>query len=90
MVVGFQLFPKVLHNKPCLCLTFFIVRNVGFVSAYLFWSVTNWLHHNKLRHDSQVVEGVIHRRRINTEEKAKVVVDVWGAKFVQFLAALQI
>ena len=27
----------------------------------------------------------MHRRRINTEEKAKVVADVWGTEFVQFL-----
>ena len=29
-----------------------------------------------------------HRRRIETEGKAKVVASVWGAEFVQFLAAL--
>ena len=29
-----------------------------------------------------------HRRRIMTEEKAKVVSSVWGEEFVQFLAAL--
>ena len=28
------------------------------------------------------------RRRMETEDKAKVVVSVWGTKFVQFLAAL--
>ena len=27
-----------------------------------------------------------HRRRINTEEKAKVVAAVWGTEFIQFLA----
>ena len=31
-----------------------------------------------------------HRRRINTEEKAKVVAAVWGTEFIQFLAALAI
>ena len=31
-----------------------------------------------------------HRRRIKTEEKAKVVAAVWGTEFVQFLAALAI
>ena len=31
-----------------------------------------------------------HRRRIKTEEKAKVVISVWGAKFIQFLAALAV
>ena len=28
-----------------------------------------------------------HRRRIETEEKAKVVASVWGEDFIQFLAA---
>ena len=28
-----------------------------------------------------------HRRRIKTEAKAKVVASVWGAEFIQFLAA---
>ena len=31
-----------------------------------------------------------HRRRINTEEKAKVVASVRGAEFIQFLAALAV
>ena len=31
--------------------------------------------------------GKKHRRRINTEEKAKVVAAVWGTEFIQFLAA---
>ena len=31
-----------------------------------------------------------HRRRIKTEEKAKVVVDDWGAESVHFFAALGI
>ena len=31
-----------------------------------------------------------HRRRMETEAKAKVVASVWGAKFVQFLAALAV
>ena len=31
-----------------------------------------------------------HRRRIKTEEKAKVVAAVWGAEFTQFLARLAI
>ena len=30
------------------------------------------------------------RRRIKTEEKAKVVSSVWGAEFIQFLAALAV
>ena len=31
-----------------------------------------------------------HRRRIYTEEKAKVVTAVWGTEFIRFLAALTI
>ena len=31
-----------------------------------------------------------HRRRIKTEEKAKVVPAVWGTEFIQFLAALAV
>ena len=31
-----------------------------------------------------------HRRRIYTEEKAKVVATVWGTEFIQFLATLAI
>ena len=31
-----------------------------------------------------------HTRRINTEEKAKVVAAVWGEEFIQFLAALNV
>ena len=32
----------------------------------------------------------VHRRRINTEGKAKGVAAVWGAEFIQFLASLAI
>ena len=31
-----------------------------------------------------------HRRRIYTEDKAKVVAAVWGTEFIQFLAALAV
>ena len=31
-----------------------------------------------------------HRRRIKTEEKAKVVAAVWGTELIQFLAALAV
>ena len=37
-----------------------------------------------------IVLCVGHRRRINTEEKAKVVAAVWGTKFIKFLAALAV
>ena len=32
----------------------------------------------------------MHRRRLDREAKAKVVASVWGADFVQFLAALAV
>ena len=32
----------------------------------------------------------VHIRRINTEEKAKVIAAVWGAEFIRFLAELAI
>ena len=35
-------------------------------------------------------EGITQRRRMETEEKAKVDASVWGAKFIQFLAALAV
>ena len=34
--------------------------------------------------------GVGHRRRIKTEEKAKVVASVWKDEFIQFLATLAV
>ena len=34
--------------------------------------------------------GLLHRRRIYTESKAKVVVSVWGVEFIKFLAALAV
>ena len=37
-----------------------------------------------------IIYGRQHRRRINTEEKAKVVAAVLGAEFIKFLAALAI
>ena len=35
-------------------------------------------------------QGPAHRRRIESEDKAKVVASVWGAECVQFLAALAV
>ena len=35
-------------------------------------------------------ESVCHRRRIYTEEKAKVVSAVWGTDFIHFLAVLAV
>ena len=34
--------------------------------------------------------NLMHRRRIYTEEKGKVVATVWGTEFIKFLAALAI
>ena len=31
-----------------------------------------------------------HKRRIHTAEKEKVVADVWGKEFIQFLSALAV
>ena len=36
------------------------------------------------------LEGCNHRRRIKTEEMAKVVASVWGKDFIQFLATLAV
>ena len=35
-------------------------------------------------------DTVLHRIRIYTEERAKIVAAVWGTELIQFLAALQI
>ena len=37
-----------------------------------------------------LVKGCSHRRRINTEEKAKVVAAAWVKELIKFLAALAI
>ena len=37
-----------------------------------------------------LTEGLLHRRRIKIEEKAKVVAAIWGTEFIPFLAALTI
>ena len=41
-------------------------------------------HHEKPRFLE--VEHSMHRKRINTEEKAKVVAAVWGTELIRFLA----
>ena len=48
--------------------------------------VTKRLLHNLLTKPLCTV--VHHRRRIKTEEKAKVVVAVWGTELIQFIATL--
>ena len=37
-----------------------------------------------------LLQLVYHRRRMKTEEKAKVVAAVWGTEFMEFLATLAI
>ena len=39
---------------------------------------------------TQIINISAHIRRIKTEEKAKVVVSVWGTEFIQLLAALAV
>ena len=39
---------------------------------------------------SYVKEGCMGRKKLTTEEKAKVVAAVWGTELIQFLAALAI
>ena len=39
---------------------------------------------------SPKVRSVQHRRRINTEQQARVVAAVWGTELIQFLATLAI
>ena len=43
-------------------------------------------------HPKQQVTSVLrsHKRRMETEDKAKVVASAWGAKFIQFLAGLAV
>ena len=43
---------------------------------------------HRLQEDTEDDEN--HRRRIYKEAKAKVIVTVWGAEFIKFLAALAI
>ena len=44
----------------------------------------------KVKLDMPQSESFNHRRRITKKDKAKVVASVWGAEFVQFLAALAV
>ena len=37
-----------------------------------------------------ILMAEMHRRRMKTEEKAKVVATVWGMEFIQLLVALDI
>ena len=44
----------------------------------------------RITYDRMKQVGTTHRRRMEKEEKAKVDASVWGAKFIQFLAALAV
>ena len=51
--------------------------------------VLKWMYRLKIDHlKDKVREYGSHRRRICTEDKGNVVAAVWGAEFIQFLAAL--
>ena len=54
------------------------------LSAHLFqWIIIRWS-------ATQLSKAGEHRRRISTEEKAKVIATVWGTEKIQFLVALAI
>ena len=67
----------------------------GFSSdLFLFWNrvqIRVW-HTKKKLTSVHCPNGIApeHRRKIKTEEKAKVVASVWGAEIVQFLAVLEV
>ena len=48
--------------------------------------------HSGRRHNliKRIILHTFHRKRIYTEEKAKVVAAVWGTELIHFLAAQQI
>ena len=61
------------------------------LSLSLNWNVNCWLlHYTHILTFSSYIEHLAHRRKIELEDKAKVVAIVWGAKFVQLLAALAV
>ena len=51
------------------------------------WGITML---NIASRNPHLLQLVYHRRRIKTEEKAKVVAAVWGTELIQFLATLDI
>ena len=61
------------------CLRLLLMRGEEYFKKMYTWNIGKFLGGG---------EGYNHRRRIELEDKAKVVVSVWGTEFVQFLAAL--
>ena len=65
------------------------------VNSFLFLPRQDEMPENRKRKKSREIEtrkseNYRHRRRMETEGKAKVVASVWWAKFVQFFAALAV
>ena len=75
---NFQYFPLTKlwnkEEKPDNCETLPLNSLVAERTPYRVWTMNGWGH----------------RRRIKTEEKDKVAAYVWGTKFIQFLAALDV
>ena len=78
---------------------FFLSKNVIFLTLRRASTLSLHIHnvHFTLLHNYTYIysrfameEGSIHRRSMELEDKAKVVASVWGAEFVQFLAALAV
>ena len=67
----------------CLCT---LMQCIRFILAKLLLSVKYLIHHLS----QPKLVGPTQRRRINTEEKAKVIASVWGTKIIKFLATLAI
>ena len=78
----------------------FFLQHVQFVHVYVLDLVLKSSHPNiahtvvhdsgipLTRYSSTLLVPLSQRRRINTEEKAKVVADVYGTEFIKFLASL--
>ena len=58
------------------------------------YETTNSVHKNSqnvnTKYSQKIRKHSEHRRKINTEKKAKVVAADWGTELIQFLAALAI
>ena len=63
--------------------------SINFLAGHLE-HFPNFLHPPSPPPFNHYIENVIHKRRIKTEEKAKVVAVVWGTELIQFLVELDI
>ena len=70
------------NQKNC---KYFWMEIASNMFRFMFWQNPKLSNSLSILHTS-----TYHRRRIDTEGKAKVVAPVWGAEFVQFLAALAV